>query len=105
MRRYRTGTRWGVWLWTERNYIRRLHLIKAPNWSIYVHWILGPDPQPDLHDHPVSFLSVVLRGGYIERLGYDPAIHRRITWLNWIPFRKRHRITWVMPGTVTVCFA
>jgi hypothetical protein len=27
----------------------------------------GPDPRATLHDHPWSFLSIIVRGGYIER--------------------------------------
>lgn len=31
-----------------------------------IHWLDGPDPGLDLHDHPWPFVSIVLRGGYTE---------------------------------------
>jgi len=70
-RKYRSGTRWCVWRWTDvrfrgRLYLRRLHLLQTPWFSVMLHWIEGPDPQPDMHDHPVGFVSWVLRGGYVE---------------------------------------
>lgn len=34
--------------------------------GLLVHWIDGPDPGLDLHDHPWSFVTLVLRGGYTE---------------------------------------
>lgn len=36
--------------------------------GFYVHHIVGPDPGMDLHDHPWSFVTVVLRGGYFEHV-------------------------------------
>src|SRR5262245_57492885 len=63
-RLYRSGTKWCVWRWTDvdSEYITRLHLIKTPWFAICLHWINKPDAEPYLHDHPVSFLSVILRG-------------------------------------------
>lgn len=34
--------------------------------GIFLHRMAAPDPGIDLHDHPWSFLSIVLRGGYAE---------------------------------------
>jgi hypothetical protein len=35
--------------------------------GIALHRMDGPDARDTLHDHPFSFVSVVLRGGYVER--------------------------------------
>jgi len=119
MRKYRSGTRWGVWLWSEvviggETYLRRLHLLKTPWGAVMIHWILRADPQPHLHDHPVSFLSFVVRGGYQEtrpRDRYEYAgrcFDFRSQWVttwNWIAARDTHRIIDVLPGTITLCFA
>lgn len=40
--------------------------IECDLFGVYVHRMDGPDPGLDLHDHPWPFLSLVLRGGYVE---------------------------------------
>ena len=100
-----------MWQWSEviprgSTYLRRLHLLKTPWFSVYVHWILQRDPQPDLHDHPVDFLSIVLRGGYVEEYLYRG--HRRsrqIRRWNFVRHTDLHRIVHVKSGTITLCFA
>lgn len=54
----------------ERNYLTRWRLIQTPWFGIYLHRFDGPDPRLTLHDHPWSFRSLVLRGGYIEATKY-----------------------------------
>ena len=118
-RAYKSGMRWCVWRWTEvpSDYILRLHILKTPWFAVCLHWINGPDAEPHLHDHPVTFLSLVLRGGYVERrqqlmphggCGLRVIVDTypcRYVW-NFIratPF-DRHRIVSVQPGTLTICF-
>lgn len=116
-REYKSGTRWGFWRWTytDTGYITRLHVFKAPFGAICLHWINKPDPEPFLHDHPVSFLSIILRGEYGEWRGasggsttggFAQAVkytHHR--WFNWIRASEkwRHTICHVKPGTLTLC--
>ena len=115
MRKYTSGMRWALWRWTmetpERPHIRRLHLYKTPWHSLYLHWKLGRDPQQDPHDHPVPFLSIVLRGGYEEHrylFTQDGGIlvkRRHIRWFNVLRLGNTHKIVSVKPGTVTLCVA
>lgn len=35
--------------------------------TIYLHRMEAPDPGVDLHDHPWSFVTIVLKGGYVEQ--------------------------------------
>lgn len=116
-RRYKTGMGWAFWRWTDvltygEPYLTRLHLIKLPSGrAVMLHWIKRPDPQPDMHDHPVGFLALVLWGGYREMVpaGFKEfprlAKARGVYWWN----RKRatdvHRIIEVAPGTITLVFA
>lgn len=116
MRRYTHGSRWAFWRWTyiylpdgprfeerlENLYLRRLHLVKTPRFAVMLHWILLPDYQRHLHDHPVAFLSIVLRGGYDEA---RPRRVRRIRWFNLMRATDCHRIYSVRPGTLTLVFA
>jgi hypothetical protein len=109
VRLYKTGTSWCVWRWTvtDSEYITRLHLVKTPWFAVCLHWINKPDPEPFLHDHPVSFLSIILRGAYTERrwrlLGPG---EQRLThcWFNYVRASSfdRHSIVDVIPGTLTL---
>lgn len=47
-----------------------------PFFGIKLHHIVGSDDDRDLHDHPWSFLSIILWGGYWEHLTVDDAWHR-----------------------------
>ncbi len=104
MRLYKSGTNWCFWRWTivDSEYITRLHILKTPLFSICIHWLNKPDPEPWLHDHPVSFFSVILRGGYLElRKDWHGYIRKRF---NFIRATDLHKIEEVLPGTVTICF-
>ena len=112
-RTYKSGTRWCVWRWTDvdNEFIRRLHVLKTPWFAICLHWILKPDPEPYLHDHPVSFLSIVLRGWYIETRQRSPLVpgHADVKLRNWgnlvhASFNDRHTITACHPRTLTIAF-
>lgn len=118
MRLYKSDSRWAFWRWTITPswYIIRLHLLKTPWFAIMLHWINRPDPEPHLHDHPVSFLSLILRGGYEEERerkesygdfwGAWPTVRLiRHRWANYIHATDKHRIVYVKPHTLTLCFA
>ena len=48
-------------------YLRRWYLIpRNPFINVYVHHFLSSDDDRALHDHPWWFVSLILRGGYIE---------------------------------------
>lgn len=109
-RKYKSGTGWCVWRWTdvESEYILRLHIVKTPLFAICLHWIRKPDLEPWLHDHPVSFLSIVLRGRYAElraRGDGDIGVQLVERW-NYIRAtpRDRHRIVFCRANTLTLCF-
>jgi hypothetical protein len=109
-RLYKSGTGWCVWRWTDTQseYILRLHVVKTPWCAICLHWINTPDFEPWLHDHPVSFLSVILRGGYTElRHTKKKGLHRKLnSWFNFMRASQndRHRIILVRKNTLTLCF-
>lgn len=79
----------------EELYLTRWRLIQTPWFGVYLHRMLGPDSRPTLHDHPWSFLSIVLRGAYIERR-LDPdtrRIHlRKVRWVNRMRTHDAHAI-------------
>ena len=49
-------------------YMRRYHLINNRKFGIRLHHIRLPDYGRELHDHPFDFVSIVLKGWYIEKL-------------------------------------
>lgn len=44
----------------------RFKLLKTPLFSVYLHRLYAPFLLPHCHDHPWSFLAVILWGGYWE---------------------------------------
>lgn len=104
-RAYKSGTGWCFWRWTEvpSNYILRLHVVKTPWFAICMHWLNSPDPEPWLHDHPVSFLSIILRGSYVEARQHPMRLRYRYRF-NFLRATDRHNIVVVEPRTVTLCF-
>lgn len=108
-RLYKSGTIWCVWRWTfvDSGYITRLHVIKTPWFAVCLHWLNSPDPEPYLHDHPVSFLSFILRGEYWERREVNGRLeYVRRRWFNLVraTLYDRHTIVKVAPGTLTLVF-
>ncbi len=115
-RKYKSGTGWCFWRWTrtDSEYILRLHIVKTPWFAVCLHWIRKPDAEPWLHDHPVSFLSIVLRGEYAELRCNTSAFderwhHTRIKVNKWFNFVRAtpndsHRIILCRANTLTLCF-
>jgi hypothetical protein len=107
--------RWAIFSWRKPTPdLRRLRVIKTPWFGIYIHEILGPDCDRDLHDHPWNFTSFVLRGAYTEEYQEDPQHmlepDSTLTVIQqWkrgtrhhMPTTAAHRIIKVEPGTVTL---
>lgn len=106
--------RWAVW--TRMTipcregliYLVRRRIVQTPWFGIYVHDIHEPDGS-DPHDHPWSFISVVLRGHYVERVFADPLrsrsnvrrLHRRFS-VHRMGRSSGHKIIEVSPRLVTL---
>jgi hypothetical protein len=52
-------------------YLARLRIVQTPLFGIYLHDIYHPDVGAP-HNHPWSFISIVMRGGYVEKVYPDP---------------------------------
>ena len=50
-------------------YLSRLMLVQTRWFGIYFHIIRRPDWSRCEHDHPWSFVTLILRGGYVEKIG------------------------------------
>lgn len=109
----RNGRLWGILNRTKIGdgktvYIDRLSLITTPWFSIKLHRIYRPDNQRDLHDHPWSFLSLILWGWYEEAVPREATCGpcdcedckpdratRCVRWFNWKRAEDSHAIRFV----------
>lgn len=117
----RGSTRWALWEWgdipskTDPSvvYLRRLRVVQTPWFSVLVHQIFEPDSDRDPHDHPWSFGSLVVRGGYTEDVSEKITLFGRVVegktrneWPRWswhrMTTKEAHRITSVLPDTMTL---
>ena len=70
------GTRWAFMkvfnipdaIEPDKTYLRRWRVIQTPWFAIYLHKIFLPDRDRPMHDHPFNFWSLILKGGYEERV-------------------------------------
>lgn len=81
-----TGINWCFWLWSDAQlpYLDRLFVFKTPWFAFCVNHIMEPDIGYP-HDHTASFLSIIVRGWYIER-----RLHCYPTSL--VPYSDRRRL-------------
>lgn len=88
----------------EDVYISRLMLVKTPLFGVYLHVIRRADFARCQHDHPWSFVTIILRGGYEEEVGEQLFI-RRPGFIGYRPRSFEHRITRLLNGpAVTLVF-
>lgn len=101
-------------------YMERFWLRSPSNrrdrWAVRVHHIVTEDLDRELHDHPWDFVSVILRGGYVEArpFGTEPdfgapdggervqLIERKAGSIAFRRATDRHRIVFVLPDTWTL---
>lgn len=94
-------------------YLLRLYVFMCQLFSVCLHWINFPDPDLDPHDHQRGFVSIVLRGSYVEevypRLGDRAAVAalptvRRVRWFNVKKQGDAHRIVSTSGKVLTLVF-
>lgn len=69
----------------EELYLRRWSFWLPFGWSIKIHKIVRGDDDRCQHDHPWTFIRVILSGGYVEERG-----DKKVTlkpWRPWAPWR------------------
>ena len=82
-------------------YLYRWTLFKLLGRGVYLHHFIGDDWSLDLHDHPKRFISLGIKGRYVEN--YEEANGTRnarmwtAPWLRSFPARHKHRLC-IMPG-------
>lgn len=80
-------------------YLYRWTLLKLGKLcAVYLHHFVGDDWARDLHDHPKRFISIGLRGGYIEQNKDGETIYRA-PWIRSFPAEHAHRLRMITPGS------
>lgn len=93
-------------------YLARLRIIQTPWFGVYLHDIYEPDADRDPHNHPWSFISIVLRGSYVENVYPEPLENSSRSWavrkehkrfsIHAMGRKSAHRITYAAPGLKTL---
>lgn len=55
-------------------YLYRWWVLRSEEASVYAHIQVGSDPARPLHDHPWDNMSVILSGGYVEKMNLNPRV-------------------------------
>lgn len=79
-------------------YLYRWTLLKL--WHgrcVYLHHFIGDDWSLDLHDHPKRFISVGLRGKYLETTPNGVRVYRA-PWVRTFPANHIHRLSMINGG-------
>ena len=87
-----------------KNYLERRTILKVGKLHIRLHNIKSEDITPFLHSHPFSYISIILKGSYIETLESGDYKRNKFN----ILFRKYntyHRLKSVNPNTLTLFIA
>lgn len=120
---YVGGKRWAFMQWADipdarqvtQVYLRRLRIVQTPWFALYLHFIYQADMDRDPHDHPFTFWSFIVRGGYRERIWRTSPGQYKVGWVTgpktWRRFSlhkmsqvEAHMIEDLMPDTITLVF-
>lgn len=85
-------------------YLLRWYLVPRNNWfGIYLHQFKRDDDDRALHDHPWSFISIMLKGSYKEHTD-DGVILRAAPSIAFRKAEHRHRVELVTESCWTLIF-
>lgn len=80
----------------------RWRIFSCPCFGIYLHKWFKPDPRRTPHSHPWSFVSIILRGAYMEDRLLRRRSVRHINWINFVSRKRYHNVVKVEPGTLSL---
>ncbi len=73
-------------------HFKRWRLIACPWFNVYIHLIAKADQDKHMHDHPWSFMSLIIHGGFAEQT-IDGTKIRRPGSISFNKAEKIHKIT------------
>jgi len=78
--------------WTEiGEKFTRYALCRTPWFNIYLHQLYAPNWHPECHDHPWGFIAILIRRGYLERVG-DKNYRRKVGSVLFRPATFTHNV-------------
>lgn len=90
-----------------KGYLHRWTFFESKKFHFRIHHILSEDKTPFLHNHPFSYLSIIISGGYEEVYEKNGKLikkkNKKFSWI-WRSHKTFHRITNVKPNTKTLFF-
>lgn len=103
-----TSARWPrkrvIWSCTASRgpLLTRYYLVQTALFSIYLHHLHTSDEDRALHDHPWSFVTFLLSGGYFEHVPSEQVMGSKRVWRRrfsvlYRPAEWRHRLELVKP--------
>lgn len=101
---YEPGGPWAIYASHIHSYMHRW-ILRTPWGTLRVHHILRADADPDPHDHPFDFTSLILLGGYVEAFrdaGRDVISYFRAGAVIRRKAFDAHRLVHVLPDTWTL---
>lgn len=73
-------------------HLYRWTLARIGSYRLYLHHFVGDDWSLDMHDHPKRFISIGLKGSYVEETPFLPADSE---WEKLGPVRTTYRAPWI----------
>lgn len=90
-----------------KGYLHRWTFFESKKFHFRIHHILSEYKTPFLHNHPFSYLSIIISGGYEEVYEKNGKLikkkNKKFSWI-WRSHKTFHRITNVKPNTKTLFF-
>lgn len=78
--------------WQEIGEVFTRYAVLKTRWfNVYLHQLSAPSWHPECHDHPWSFVAVLLRRGYDEKVG-GTVYRRRVGSILWRPATFAHNV-------------
>lgn len=78
--------------WREIDEEFTRYTLLATRWfTVYLHRLNAPKWHPECHDHPWSFVAILLRRGYMEQIN-GKTHRRRVGSILWRPAETVHNI-------------
>lgn len=79
--------------WTEIGEEFTRYAVLRTRWfNVYLHQLYAPNTHPDCHDHPWTFIAVLIRRGYLEQVG-NKTYRRRPGSILYRPADFSHKVT------------
>ena len=71
----------------------RWSIIETRLFNVYIHRITQLDKDKDMHDHPWNFWSIILWGGYVERVSFQSGRFSSVTCRRFLHVAYREKDT------------